>query len=269
MKLYVFALLVLSSWLGSASASETITGRWILEGGKARHRFDVEIVPSTDAPDEFWLVNTEGTSLVYEGRYNLKDGRLVRVHAGPKEYEGIAFRAEGTRWVWAGERKNSNLAPYVGSVLRRPKPMSAEAMFNELGQSRLYLAALDNDEKEIVRLLTTGANIDLTNQDKRRRTALYAAIDMGHVPLVALLLDKGANVNYQDGNGVTPLMAAGQSSGPYPALVRLLLSKGADATIKDKQGLTALARLKKAGATGFEPTLVQELNAQTKIESGR
>ena len=266
MRIPAAILILLTCWLCSASASEAIIGNWILEGGKTKNRFSVEIVPSTDAEGEYWLVNTEGTSLVYEGRYVLKNSRLTRVHSGPKEYEGIAFRPEGARWVWAGDRKNKHIEPYAGSALRRPKPLAPDAVFNELGQSRLYLAALDKNEAEIARLLMSGTPIDLTNRDKRRRTALYAAIDMGHTELVVLLLDKGADVNQRDVNGVTPLMAAGQSGGPYKALVRLLLSKGADEGLKDKQGLTALARLKKAGAVSFETILVNELSAQTKTE---
>lgn len=264
MKPHSLALIALCCWLCPVLPAADITGTWILEGGKTKHRFEVEIVPATDSTGGYWLVHTEGIRLVYEGRYELRNTRLVRVDSKPKEYDGIAFRSEGERWLWAGDRKNNNLAPYAGSLLRRPKTMAADALFNELGQGRLYIAALNNDSKEILRLLNTGTPVDSPNKDRRRRTALYAAIDMDYVDLVAFLLEKGADVNQTDRDGITPLMAAGQSSGPYPQLIRLLLDKGANAGIKDKQGLTAMERLEKAKAVNFRDTLMRELASRKK-----
>lgn len=262
MKLRLILLFVLSASLCAISSADEVTGIWILEGGKYDHRFEVEVLPATDPAEGYWLVHTEGNRLVYEGRYVLKNARLSRVEGGPKLYDGIAFRREGERWVWAGDRKNTNLAPYVGALLRRPKAMAADAPFNELGQSRLYVATLNNDSKEILRLLDTGTLIDGPNKNKRKRSALYAAVEMGYTDLATLLLEKGANVNQKDADGVTPLMAAGQNAGPYPKMVRLLLDKGADAAIKDKQGLTAVQRLEKAKAGPFRDILVKELESR-------
>lgn len=262
MKLRLLLLFVLGALICAISSADEVTGTWILEGGKSDHRFEVEVLQATDPADGYWLVHTEGNRLVYEGRYELKNARLTRVEGGPKLYDGIAFRREGERWVWAGDRKNTNLAPYVGALLRRPKPMAADAPFNELGQSRLYVATLNNDSKEILRLLGGGTAVDIPNKNKRQRSPLYAAIEMGYTDLVALFLEKGAQVNQKDSDGVTPLMAAGQNAGPYPKMVRLLLDKGADAAIKDKQGLTAVQRLEKAGARPFRDILVQELESR-------
>jgi hypothetical protein len=245
--------------------AETITGVWILEGGKSKNRFEVEFVAAKEPAAGYWLVNTEGSSLIYEGRYVLKDNRLVRVEGGVKLYDGIAFRLEGDRWVWAGDRKNQNLNAYIGANLRRPKPMSADAQFNEIGQSRLYIAALDKNKDEILRLLKTGTKIDTANTGNYKRTALYAAIDMGHIDIVNLLLEQGANVNYQDARGTTPLMAAGETCGPYPTLVRVLLAKGADERLKNKKGLNATEILQKAGGTGFIPILEKEIAARKKL----
>lgn len=262
MKLRPILLFILGASLCAISSADEVTGIWILEGGKSDHRFEVEVLQATDPAGGYWLVHTEGNRLVYEGRYELKNARLTRVEGGPKLYDGIAFRREGERWVWAGDRKNTNLAPYVGALLRRPKPMAADAPFNELGQSRLYVATLNNDSKEVLRLLGNGTAVDIPNKNKRKRSPLYAAIEMGYTDLIALLLEKGANVNQKDGNGVTPLMAAGQNGGPYTKMVRLLLDKGANPAIKDGNGMTALQRLEKAGAVPFKDILVKELAAR-------
>jgi ankyrin repeat protein len=65
------------------------------------------------------------------------------------------------------------------------------------------------------------------------------------------LVDRGADVNVPDGQGMTPLMSAALSGNPE--VVRLLLSKGADANASNKKRkgkLTALeiAKFKKNDA---------------------
>ena len=69
-------------------------------------------------------------------------------------------------------------------------------------------------------------------------TALMFACEKGHVEAARLLLEKGAAVDAQDENGVTPLMTACEEG--HVEVARLLLEKGADRTLADKEGRTAL-----------------------------
>ena len=69
-------------------------------------------------------------------------------------------------------------------------------------------------------------------------TALtYAARD-GFTEIARLLIDHGADVNWIDGEGVTPLILA--SFKDHIELVQLLLAHGADITIRDQWDQTAL-----------------------------
>lgn len=55
--------------------------------------------------------------------------------------------------------------------------------------------------------------------------------------IAKLLIDVGANINFQNNDGSTPLHTAAFFC--RPAIVQMLLQKGADKTIKNKYGQTA------------------------------
>ena len=63
-------------------------------------------------------------------------------------------------------------------------------------------------------------------KDGAGRTPLMCVAHEGHVELVRLLLDKGADVNAHSGDYGNALQAA--TSGGHEAVVRLLLEEGAD-----------------------------------------
>jgi ankyrin repeat protein len=75
-------------------------------------------------------------------------------------------------------------------------------------------------------------------KDKDNWTPLHWAAHKGHVDVIRLLLEKGANVNAQDKDRWTPLH--------WPAVrrdvdvVRLLLEKGANVNAQEKDGWTPL-----------------------------
>ena len=69
-------------------------------------------------------------------------------------------------------------------------------------------------------------------------TPLNLALDGGHIDIVKLLLEKGADVTVPTQNGRTPLSwAAGKG---YEAVVRLLLDNGAEPESKDSMDRTPL-----------------------------
>ncbi|KAJ7269755.1 ankyrin repeat-containing domain protein [Mycena rebaudengoi] len=91
-------------------------------------------------------------------------------------------------------------------------------------------------------LLDKGANIDL--HDANRATALHIASRAGRVEIVRLLLERGAGVNICSKRGETALSAITTSeSGPTAGnveIVRLLLAAGADANAHNEQDGTVL-----------------------------
>ena len=79
---------------------------------------------------------------------------------------------------------------------------------------------------------------DINIQDNNGSTALMAASFHGHHQVVELLLSKDPDINIQSNNGITALMCA-SFHGHYQ-VVELLLSKDPDINIQDNNGWTAL-----------------------------
>ena len=71
----------------------------------------------------------------------------------------------------------------------------------------------------------------------------------GDLELVRLLLDRGADVNRQDGDGFTALTIAAEEG--HWDVVRLLASRGADIDHRDATGLSALDRAAAGGESGI------------------
>ncbi|CAD0009218.1 ankyrin repeat domain-containing protein [Flavobacterium chungangense] len=80
-------------------------------------------------------------------------------------------------------------------------------------------------------------NVKNINYNSDMGTALMAATYKNQPQLVKLLLEKKANPNATDANGITALSLAVQFKNTE--LVKLLLEHKADKTIKDNQGKTA------------------------------
>ena len=66
---------------------------------------------------------------------------------------------------------------------------------------------------------------------------IFASRD-GFLQIAQSLISNGADVNWIDGEGVTPLILASFKN--HPQLVKLLLANGADKSVVDGFGRTAL-----------------------------
>ncbi|KAH7060974.1 Pfs, NB-ARC and ankyrin domain protein [Paraphoma chrysanthemicola] len=91
-------------------------------------------------------------------------------------------------------------------------------------QSLLYIATEQGNKAVVALLLDKGA--DVNAQGGHYGNALQAASDQGHKEVATLLLDKGADVNAQGGFYGNALYAA--SAKGRESIVTLLLEKGAD-----------------------------------------
>jgi ankyrin repeat protein len=100
-------------------------------------------------------------------------------------------------------------------------------------QGALAAAILGGDTDAVREALRSGAKLSMTISDPRSQainnsSPLYAAIARGHVEIVQLLLDHGADVNEPGAyDRETPLYAA--ASHGHVEILKLLLERGADA----------------------------------------
>lgn len=98
----------------------------------------------------------------------------------------------------------------------------------------LTKSAQDGDVDEVRRLLAEGVPVDVIDNGRFNATPLQVAAGAGHVEVVQILLDAGANVNHVDNDGFSPVTAAGKA-GRWP-VVRLLAQHGGDFYQKDGHG---------------------------------
>ena len=143
------------------------------------------------------------------------------------------------------EAAKNNDTNRINSILNKGKvDINAK---NKDGETALMLASSEGHLEMVKLLVENGA--DYTN-------ALRLASREGHLEIVKLLIENGANINAKDNDGETALMRASYNG--HLEVVKYLIENGADVNIKDNYyGITALdfARdeeikevLRKAGA---------------------
>jgi uncharacterized protein len=130
-------------------------------------------------------------------------------------------------------------APKVAAVLLAHPKININTP-NKAGETALMLAALRGNEEWLRRLLEQGAQVNRAGW-----TALHYAASGAATNLVALLLDKGADIEAPSPNGTTPLMMAARYGAQDSAT--LLLSRGAKARTTNQAGLNAIEFARGAG----------------------
>jgi uncharacterized protein len=128
---------------------------------------------------------------------------------------------------------------------------------------KLTKAAYKGNADEVEQLLKNGAN---PNERQMGITALMTACNRGHVDVVRILLEKGADVNAKDWEGWTALMAAAAGAAHDDnrnkeeeclEIVRLLIAHGADVNQKGRRFQTALKDADDAGHKRVKELLIQ------------
>ena len=85
---------------------------------------------------------------------------------------------------------------------------------------------------------TAARTVDLHATDERGRTALHIYAALGHYEAVAILLERGAEVDCSNQSGATPLILAARGE-QDERVASLLLAYGADFARTDKRGKSA------------------------------
>ena len=152
------------------------------------------------------------------------------------------------------------LASYAGNaaVLKRLKDAGAKIddPMTLIGTSRTtpLLGAYKFGDPEVARtLFELGTPLEFA--DGNGITMLGRAALNNEVAMARALIERGANVNVVDKQGMTPLLWAASMDFGDPAMIELLLKSGAKADAKNKDGLTALELARKYGHAEVIPAL--------------
>lgn len=111
---------------------------------------------------------------------------------------------------------------------------------DEVSEKVLLSASYSNNIKVLLQCIEKlpSTSIDYADQSNGK-TALIIASQFGHIDTIRILLSKGANINKQDNDGLSPLQHACQNG--YTDIVKLFLSiNDIDVNLKHKFDMTAI-----------------------------
>jgi ankyrin repeat protein len=204
------------------------------------------------------------TALIYAA----KSGNLevVKLFVGKGLDVNAKTKNGRTALMYAAESGNVEVAK-----LLMDKGADAHAKMN-FGDTVLMYAAESGNLDLVKAILDKG--VDVNARDTAGNTALRYSVgtrlgdlnDDMHVyyestgrsvdpEIVKLLIEKGADVNAEDGLGQTVLMGA--AKGKHPEVLRILIDRGAEVNLKDKEGHTALMHAARLGTLSGVKLLVE------------
>ena len=131
-------------------------------------------------------------------------------------------------------------------------------------ETPLMLAARAGQPDALKVLLNAGARID-ASETWNGQTALMWAAAEGHVPIVRLLIDRGADIHARSNGGATALLFATRQGSV--GSVRGLLAAGADVNVQRPDGATSLLVAVINGHEDLVDLLLEE-GADPNIEGG-
>ncbi|AQZ15769.1 HOS4 (YIL112W) [Zygosaccharomyces parabailii] len=136
---------------------------------------------------------------------------------------------------------DSSPAKHLPSSRRSSKPSKQHkrGIYRDAGGRTRLQIACDKGNYETARRLIEEEAYDVNDQDNAGNTALHEAALNGHLEIVQLLIDHGADVNVQSYEMFkdTPLIDA--SANGHLRVVQLLLEHGADPLVCNAKGFTA------------------------------
>ena len=163
--------------------------------------------------------------------------------------EGILVRGEND---YVPNVKKGCFEPNVCEADKcRGEDVSKMSSIPEVMINETLLTAVEQEQEDVIaQIADYKLSLDFNLIDGK--TALHKAVEKNKVKSVKVLIEKGADVNYQDAKGNTPAMIlAKKLSKSNEEILNLLVKGGADLEIKNDKGQTAMAmaraKLNRAG----------------------
>lgn len=103
-------------------------------------------------------------------------------------------------------------------------------------QIDIHTAVLTENLQALNQHIAAGTNINERDPFGGSSPLISAAV-FGRTDMAKVLIDAGADINFQNNDGSTALHSSAFFC--YPDIVKMLLDKGADKTIKNRFGVTA------------------------------
>jgi ankyrin repeat protein len=181
-----------------------------------------------------------------------------------------------------------SLSLFIGALSSTLLSTAGCRSLTEDGQSSLFRAASDGDERKASSLIAAGVNVNA--REEERETPLMYAAAAGRSGMVVFLLKKGADINAVSANGETALVrAAGEtetarilldhganvelgaplihaSYAGYLDTVKLLLTKGANPNAQLLDGDTALIATVVQGTSRSKEIIKELIAAGARVE---
>ncbi|MDE0425277.1 MAG: CotH kinase family protein [Candidatus Poribacteria bacterium] len=150
----------------------------------------------------------------------------------------------------------------IAEMLKVEPPSESDAVIGDI-----WAAAFTGNTAVLKQALADGADPNAMNMEFGS-TLLSTTALMGHTAAVAMLLERGAEINVRSRDGGTALHAAAFFG--HAETAKLLLEKGADTTIQDNQGMTPLAVTKVDWQlTQFVAGMLQIEVDEAEVKAGR
>uniref|UniRef100_A0A673H9Z6 Protein phosphatase 1 regulatory subunit 12A n=1 Tax=Sinocyclocheilus rhinocerous TaxID=307959 RepID=A0A673H9Z6_9TELE len=165
----------------------------------------------------------------------------------------------------AKQKRNEQLKRWIGSETDLEPPVLKKKKTKvKFDDGAVFLAACSSgDTEEVLRMLDRCADINYANVDGL--TALHQACIDDNVDMVTFLVEHGACINQPDNEGWIPLHAA--ASCGYLDIAEYLISQGANVGVVNSEGETPLDI---AEEEAMEELLQNEINRQgVDIEAAR
>ncbi|XP_077401157.1 protein phosphatase 1 regulatory subunit 12A isoform X1 [Vanacampus margaritifer] len=165
----------------------------------------------------------------------------------------------------AKQKRNEQLKRWLGSETDLEPPILKKKKTKvKFDDGAVFLAACSSgDTEEVLRMLDRGADINYANVDGL--TALHQACIDDNPDMVTFLVTHGASINQPDNEGWIPLHAA--ASCGYLGIAEYLISQGASVGVVNSEGETPLDI---AEEEAMEELLQNEINRQgVDIEAAR